>query len=158
MAVGDDMDVRALLQMEGPSVDPTTVSALDAGFFHRTLARWAGLESSESVAGLTWSYPIWRADLELTTTADDGLRAEYQAVLYRTSPAGATDDTEVVRYALLRDRPWQGDEPSRILAATWLSAPPSFVGDIEPSPANHDSMLQRAALLAAELDDELDAH
>jgi hypothetical protein len=129
----DPIDVLAVLRADIALPSASDAPHLDAGFFHRSLARWSGLLATEPSV-VEWHHPIWRADLEVL--AVDGDRREYQATLYRRTKRGPTDDVEVVRYAVLEAT---HNGRTRILAATWLGAPPSFVGDSTPDDEGDDT-------------------
>lgn len=122
----DDGLVGALAAVGAAAVDVD----VDAGFFHRTLARWLGLPEGRIPGGgdvlVEWDYRFWKAELsadgldEAAVLAGGAVRRErWSAVLYRL-----VDDVPL-RVA------WTVDKNARggIVGSAWLTAPPRLVAD-----------------------------
>lgn len=122
-----DLDLATTLRAVGSA--PSAPQALEALFFHRTLARWLGLPEGvvEGVVDpVQWDYGWWRADLIREGDDADG-RAVYCAHLATT---GETP-VETVRWWVKKDT------RGRIVEADWLSAPPRLLDDDAP-PASRE--------------------
>jgi hypothetical protein len=138
-------------------IRPPPDEPIEAGFFHRTLARWLGLPEGRSPVSLArgargkdapvlWSYGFWKAELHPAETqvAADGRRREvWQAHVYRTSTAGESA-ADVFSYWL------ELDDKRRIRRSGWLSTPPDLLADASaPStPTARLTDAQQAALFA----------
>jgi hypothetical protein len=105
---------------------------IDAGFFHRTLARWLGLPEGrapgtiDELGPIVWDYGLWKAELvrddEADEDAGDGRRRErWSAILHRVADAAPE------RVA------WTVDKDARgaIVASAWRTAAPRLIDDEE---------------------------
>jgi hypothetical protein len=92
---------------------------VDAGFFHRTLSRWMGLSRERAGAPLQWRFNFLKAELRQERPDGTSPRATYVASLTYLDK-----ESETVRYAIVTE------DNGRIIAGTWLSAPPSDAGDV----------------------------
>lgn len=146
VAVSDEGLAAALRAL---GVEPVRVD-VDAGFFHRTLARWLGLPEGRVPgafdvdaridAAIAWDYGLWKAEL---ARDDDDARGEalaggltrerWSATLYRIADAAPE------RVA------WSVDKDARgaIVASAWRTAAPRLVdeddeGDDVIVAAGHD--------------------
>ena len=129
LATTDEGLVGALRAL---GVEPVRLD-VDAGFFHRTLARWLGLPEGRVpgiaadaavAAAVAWDYGLWKAEL---TRDDDDVRGEdlggarrrerWSATLYRIA------DAVPERVA------WTVDKDARgaIVASAWRTAAPRLV-------------------------------
>jgi len=114
-------------------VEPIRVD-LDAGFFHRTLARWLGLpegrvpgaSNAAVVAAVAWDYGLWKAELirdDEDARGEDlggGVRRErWSAILFHVADAAPE------RVARTVDK----DARGAIVASTWRTAAPRLVDD-----------------------------
>ncbi|MDP2339937.1 MAG: hypothetical protein Q8O67_03180 [Deltaproteobacteria bacterium] len=113
----DPLDLAAALRAVGAEA-PAAVD-VDAGFFHRTLARWLGLPEGRSIGvkdPVRWDYGgFWKATLE--PIAKDGDRETWGADLHRDRDG----PVERVSWFVVKDT------RGRILQAGWLSAAPRLV-------------------------------
>lgn len=135
------LDLATTLRAVGS--EPATRPALEALFFHRTLARWLGLPEGviDGVSDpVQWDYGWWRADLVREAEHDVDGRLVYCAHLAPASDAAI----ETVRWWVKKDG------RGRIVEADWLTAPPRLLdedddGDDAPVNARHldDVDLQR---------------
>lgn len=146
-----DSDLAATLRAVGAEVDDNPV--VDAGFFHRTLARWLGLPEGRSTARapVQWEYGFWKATFERLAKgagavddidADDG-RDVFAADLSRTRDG----PIERVMWFVKKDA------RGRITEAGWLSAPPQLI-DAKDSVAKDEAPTLDDATLARLLDDD----
>ena len=93
---------------------------IDAGFFHRTLARWLGLPEGRD-AGTTpvlWSYDFWKAEIVPLESA--GARRRYAAQVYRGL------DAHMERYEYWLEL----DDQRRIRRSGWASGAPDLTSDL----------------------------
>lgn len=120
---------RALIGLAAPPAE-----VVEAGFFHRTLARWLGLPEGRvpgrAAPDVSWSYSFWKAELTQTSAEEAG-KQRWEAHVFR----GPTSTAE--RYAY-----WiELDERARIRRSGWLTAAPdllredtAFGADSPPGP------------------------
>ncbi len=143
LAVNDrDLDLASALRAVGAVDEPDVV--VDAGFFHRTLARWLGLPEGlgpRGADGVRWEYGFWKATFE--PLAADGDTATYAADLFRTREG----PFERVSWFVKKDA------RGRIVEAGWLSAPPAIVAD-DIDAAAAPALPLDAALVARLTDDD----
>jgi len=152
-----DSDLAATLRAVGAQVDDNA-PVVDAGFFHRTLARWLGLPEGRSSARapVQWEYGFWKATFEPQAkgagavndagdSADDG-RDLFAADLSRTRDG----PIERVMWFVKKDA------RGRITEAGWLSAPPQLI-DAPASGATDEAPTLDDATLARLLDDDTEA-
>jgi hypothetical protein len=107
------------------------VVEVDAGFFHRTLARWLGLPEGRgprsSLPPVEWDYAFWKAELTrdpdddtsaaAADAADAGARREHwSALLYRMA------DEAPLRVAWTVDKDGRG----AIVGSSWRTAAPQL--------------------------------
>ena len=94
---------------------------IDAGFFHRTLARWLGLPEGrapgQEQAPIVWDYAFWKA--ELVASGDDGERSIFEALVHRSADAAP----EHYRYWVVLDA------RGRISHCGWLGPVPRLLDD-----------------------------
>ena len=104
---------------------------IDAGFFHRTLARWLGLPEGRApmsdVPLVEWDYGFWKAELERDeddAAGSDGelapgavRRERWSAMLFRVA------DEAPERVAWWVDK----DERGAIVGSAWRTAAPSLL-------------------------------
>lgn len=126
-------DVSAMLVAVASAHDPgDPIGLVDAGFFHRTLVRWMGLDDDDapSVAP-RWDYRFWKAQLHLEGKLDRATHA-----LARGVEAGGTGEVrawtaEVWRgenAAPERYRYWVAfDDDGRVAESAWLSEAPDLL-------------------------------
>lgn len=146
-----DHDLAAALRAVGSDDGADAHDVVDAGFFHRTLARWLGLPEgqgpSRAKAPVRWEYGFWKATFEpLTSSSEspDG-RATYAADLFRTREG----PVERVSWFVKKDT------RGRIVEAGWLSAPPRLLDDAVDAAATDDvDVTLSQATLARLLDDD----
>ncbi len=108
---------EALAGIEAPATGDVDI---DAGFFHRTLARWLGLPEGKQPARKKDAAPLWDYDFWKAELVDDGYvndRHCYSARVFRAA-AGAP---ELYRYWV------KIDGAGRIRASGWLTAAPDLV-------------------------------
>ena len=69
MTSKDSLDLAATLRAVG--AEEERAADVDAGFFHRTLARWLGLPEGETQVKnpVRWDYGFWKATFEPLTKA-----------------------------------------------------------------------------------------
>lgn len=138
-----DLDLAATLRAVGAEDEAAAV--VDAGFFHRTLARWLGLPEGQSPVSnpVRWEYGFWKATFE--PQPNDGDKEVFAADLFRTR------DGPVERVSWFVKK----DARGRILEAGWLSEAPKLVDEApvveEDAPTLDDDTLARL------LDDETEA-
>ena len=112
----DPFDItKALIGVGAPHAD-----VVEAGFFHRTLARWLGLPEgrmpgSRGAPDVSWSYSFWKA--ELVRTWANGGRQLWEAQVFR-GPAAPAE-----RYEYWIDL----DERARIRRSGWLTSAPDLL-------------------------------
>jgi hypothetical protein len=126
---------------------------VDAGFFHRTLARWLGLPegrapstSASSLAPVEWDYGFWKAELVRDgSDIDDAgrTRERWSAVLFRV----ADDVAERVAWTVTKDA------RGAIVDAAWLTPAPRLIDDGHGDGEGSGARPLDAALLAR-LDDD----
>ncbi|MBI1947370.1 MAG: hypothetical protein HYS27_16875 [Deltaproteobacteria bacterium] len=102
---------------------------LDAGFFHRTLARWLGLPEGKGAPAtpVLWSYDFWKAEIvPLGTVSPRGApvgsgrgRARFAAQVYR----GADATVERYEYWL------ELDDARRITRSGWETRAPDLASE-----------------------------
>lgn len=94
---------------------------LEAGFFHRTLARWLGLPEGrgQAEAPVLWSYDFWKAEIVELGAAQG--RVRYAAHVYR----GASARAERYEYWL------ELDGARRIRRSGWLSQAPDLMREVD---------------------------
>jgi hypothetical protein len=113
----DGFDVEAaLIGLGAPVSEP-----VEAGFFHRTLARWLGLPEgrppgSRSV-DVSWSYAFWKA--ELVRLWGNGGRQIWTAQVFR----GPQGPAEIYEYWI------DLDERARIKRSGWLTSAPDLLAE-----------------------------
>ncbi len=126
-----DLDLAEALRAVGAAEDEAV--DVDAGFFHRTLARWLGLpEGRPDVPdAVRWDYDFWKATFESLPAADDGAGLEQ----------GLDDGRERFAADLFREKAgpvervsWfvKKDARGRIVEAGWLSPAPQLVERVGP--------------------------
>ncbi len=93
---------------------------LDAGFFHRTLARWLGLPEGRGEAPLPvlWSYDFWKA--EIVALGSERGRVRFAAAVFR----GSAERAERYEYWL------ELDEAQRIRRSGWATRAPDLTRDL----------------------------
>ncbi|MCC7111786.1 MAG: hypothetical protein IT382_21000 [Deltaproteobacteria bacterium] len=118
---------------------------LEAGFFHRTLARWLGLPEGRggAEAPVLWSYDFWKAEIVELGAAQG--RVRYAAHVYR----GASARAERYEYWL------ELDGTRRIRRSGWLSQAPDLMreGDAFLPPPPPDAAELAALFHDAPADD-----
>lgn len=123
MADRDPLDLAAALRAVGADA-AAPADDVDAGFFHRTLARWLGLPEGKAVGvqdPVRWDYGcFWKATLEPISV--DGDQETWGAELHRDRDG----PVERVSWFVVKDT------RGRILRAGWLSAAPRLVDDAPP--------------------------
>lgn len=109
------------------------VDEVEAGFFHRTLARWLGLPEGQGEAPgpVLWSYDFWKAEIVPLGAAHG--RHRFAAQVYR----GAELRPERYEYWL------ELDAKRRIRRSGWESQAPDLTADADtfappPPPAGAD--------------------
>ncbi len=92
---------------------------LDAGFFHRTLARWLGLPEGKDGAAtpVLWSYDFWKA--EIVPLGTGGGRRRFAAQVYRGH------DARMERYEYWLEL----DDERRIRRSGWAGQAPDLTSD-----------------------------
>lgn len=136
VVVGDQRlsaaDVDKMLTSLAPSRVAAPPVEVDAGFFHRTLSRWLGLDAGRTkgpraLPEPSWDYDFWKAVLE-----DDGVvdasqvrGAPTKGVVHRfTALVFRGERAEPERYAY-----WIAlDDAGRIKRSGWFTAPPDLLG------------------------------
>ncbi len=122
MSEQDPLDLAAALRAIG--AEPVA-DDVDAGFFHRTLARWLGLPEGKAVGvsdPVRWDYScFWKATLE--PLAKDGDQETWAADLHRDREG----PVERVSWSVVKDT------RGRILRASWLTAAPRLVDAAAPA-------------------------
>lgn len=115
--VPDTFNLEAALKgLAAPATEP-----VEAGFFHRTLARWLGLAEGRlpgaRAADVSWSYSFWKA--ELVRLWANGGRQIWTAQVFR-GPVGPAETYEY----------WIDlDARARIKRSGWLSSAPDLLAD-----------------------------
>ena len=141
------IDLTDTLRALGAADDGGRVD-VDAGFFHRTLARWLGLpEGDTSVRDpVRWDYGYWKATFEPLGKHDDDGRERFAAELFR-SKDGAP---ERVSWFVKKDA------RGRIVEAGWLGDAPRLVedGDVGGADSTDDVPALDATTVARLLDDD----
>jgi hypothetical protein len=120
------LDLAMALRAIG--AEPAPRPAVEALFFHRTLARWLGLPEGvvDGVAEpVEWDYGWWRADLTRHPEDDADGRMVFAAHLASASHS----PEETVRWWVKKDA------RGRIIEADWLTAPPRLLDDEPPTDA-----------------------
>ncbi len=108
---------------------PVDVPSVDAGFFHRTLARWLDLPegrapgSRASTAPL-WSYAFWKAELRQHEPATPSARAVWRATVYTSAHAAPHEYAYWVEL----------DARKRIRRCGWLSDAPNLLAEFDAFP------------------------
>lgn len=97
---------------------------LDAGFFHRTLARWLGLPEGKGAPAtpVLWSYDFWKAEIVPLGSPPHGTgrgRARFAAQVYR----GAEATVERYEYWL------ELDDARRITRSGWETRAPDLASE-----------------------------
>lgn len=131
-------DVSEMLVAVAGAHEPSgPVGEVDAGFFHRTLVRWMGMDDDDAPGvAPRWDYRFWKAELHL----EGELNPQTQAVTQTpelddddSSNAGQTkawtaevwrgEDEDPERY-----RYWVAFDPQGLVASSgWLSAAPDLL-------------------------------
>jgi broad specificity phosphatase PhoE len=131
-------DLENLLLTVAAAHSPEVPIEVDAGFFHRTLVRWMGLDEDDDEASPAsraplWDYGFWKAEIQEEDPFDAsalpvpaGAKASaWSAIVWRGEGAAP----ERFRY-------WVAfDEGGRITASRWLTPPPDLLGDPKPGGA-----------------------
>lgn len=117
MDAHDPLDLAAALRAVGAVGVP--VDVVDAGFFHRTLARWLGLPEGKTVGvkdPVCWDYScFWKATFE--PLAQDDEKETWGAELHRDRDG----PVERVSWFVVKDT------RGRIVRAGWLTGAPRLV-------------------------------
>jgi hypothetical protein len=145
-------DPPALLDaLRAVGAAPATPDALQAGFFHRTLARWLGLPEGRAPGGpqaeFPWHYRFWKAELSLVGQA--GPRQEWAAALHMEQDGPAA----TVRWYV------EKDGRGAITGSGWLTTPPPLLLDDgaplpEPAPPPAADLLRLQQLIAHDEEQE----
>lgn len=117
---------------------------IDAGFFHRTLARWLGLPEGKDggATPVTWSYDFWKAEIVALGGARG--RQRFAAQVYRGR------DARMERYEYWLEL----DEHRRIRASGWATRAPDLTNDVPVAAPPAPSAATLAALFADGTDDD----
>ncbi|HEY1099720.1 MAG TPA: hypothetical protein VGF99_12375 [Myxococcota bacterium] len=124
----DTLDLAATLRAIGVATEPEP--ALDAVFFHRTLARWLGLPEGRVVgvsAPVQWDYRYWKAELRREPERDASVGVVDAVAWCALLSSTADGPVEVVRWWVKKDA------AGRIADAGWSSAPPRLLDRSVPS-------------------------
>lgn len=112
---------------------------IDAGFFHRTLARWLGLPEGKGqpATPVLWSYDFWKAEIVPLGTLRG--RARFAAQVYR----GGSVAVERYQYWL------ELDDAHRITRSGWETRAPDLTREASaipppptPTPATLDALFR----------------
>jgi hypothetical protein len=140
----DPLDLAAALRAVGNDDAGGDVD-VDAGFFHRTLARWLGLPEGKAIGvsdPVRWDYGcFWKATLE--PLAKEGDKETWGAELHRDRDG----PVEKVEWFVVKDT------RGRILRAGWLSAAPKLVADDDDDDDDVPAPLLDEATVARLMDD-----
>ncbi len=152
-------DVDAMLQSLVPERLSQPAVVVDAGFFHRTLSRWLGIDDDAAndspraprtsaprarATPAVWDYDFWKAALEESGELAAAASPEGRRAL------GVPKDARVRRFSALVYRGERGaperfeywiavDEKGRIRRSGWLTPPPDLLGGASSSRAFRES-------------------
>lgn len=119
----DDAELADVLRAVAASHLPLPAVEFDAAFFHRTLARWIGLDLTGAHAGDTnpvWDYDFWKAELFEESAPPGGEDRHFFCVdIHR----GEGEGPERYRYWI------ELDEAGAIKGSGWLTEPPNLLGE-----------------------------
>jgi hypothetical protein len=118
---------RALIGVTTPMGE-----TINAGFFHRTLARWLGLPDGRSpssqAVSVEWSYAFWKADL-VRTWASSGSGTARRQIWAATVYLDESGEGVTYEYWL------EFDQLAQIRKSGWISAAPDLLIDAPALPS-----------------------